>query len=72
MVLGRVLLVLGGLGGDYLRDIDHLFNLDLYFILLVLEDFLVEGEWSVGEEILNGDVVVDAEQVAGRKGIPKI
>jgi hypothetical protein len=51
------------------RDFDELFNFDLDVDIDVLGDLFVDGEGPIGEEEVDGDVVVDAEEVAGGQRI---
>lgn len=43
----------------------ELFNFNFDVNLHVFGELLVDGEWSVWEEEVDGDVIVDAEQVTG-------
>jgi hypothetical protein len=49
-----------------LRRLNDLFNLYLSFYFDVLGDLQVDCERPVGEEELDGDVIIDAEEVACR------
>jgi hypothetical protein len=51
--------------GWSLRSFNGLFNLYLNIELDVLHNFFIDCEWPIGEEELNGDAIIDAEQIAG-------
>jgi hypothetical protein len=46
-------------------NFDKLFNIHLDVDFNVFGELLIDCEWSIWEEELDGDVVIDAEQVAG-------
>jgi hypothetical protein len=56
------------LGWCWLGDLNKLFNLNLNFVFFLNGDLFVDGEWSFGEEELDSSVIIDAEQITGRKG----
>lgn len=57
-----LLLIIILLGGGHFHD---LFNIHLDLDLNILNDLLINSEWPIWEEELDGHVVIDAEQFAG-------
>lgn len=44
-----------------------LFNFNLNFILFINSDFLIDSQLPIREEKLNGNVIINAKEVTGRK-----